>query len=80
MPGESKILELLSKGAPGRYIEGSFGGRYRVKEANGVDVVVKDDYGRDSPVEPSVDQINAMWAAGHLDRNGSRYTLRQETA
>jgi hypothetical protein len=66
------ILDLLSE-KPGRYIEHSMG-RYRMKEANGDDVIVTED-GRRYPIEPEAGQMDDLMDASRLTRDGSRYRL-----
>jgi hypothetical protein len=64
------ILDFLRK-RPGRYIQHDTG-HYRMKEANGVDVIESDDRGV-FHVDPSQAQIDGLMEEAKLIQNGSRY-------
>jgi hypothetical protein len=68
----SMILGLLEHDRS-RYIERDMG-RYRLKEANGADVLV-DDNGRQVPVEPMQIHMDDLERESRLVRDGSRYRL-----
>jgi hypothetical protein len=68
----SAILELLERDRS-RYVEHDTG-RYRLKEANGADVMV-DDNGRQLPVEPQQIQMDDLVEQSRVVRDGSRYRL-----
>ncbi|MBV9826038.1 MAG: hypothetical protein JO001_10210 [Alphaproteobacteria bacterium] len=77
LPGEHDpqhriILDLLAA-KPGRYIQYARG-NYRLKEADGSDVIVS-DRGCDQMVEPAADQIDDLANAAHLVREGFRLRL-----
>jgi hypothetical protein len=73
MLNTSTILHLLSE-RPGRYILDSMG-NYRMKEANGDDVIVTEN-GRQFLIEPAAGQIDGLMDASHLTRDRSIYRLR----
>jgi hypothetical protein len=67
------ILELLHQ-KPGRYIQHDMG-LYRMKEADRVGVVHKDENGRGYPVEPLAAHMDGLMDEGRLVRDGSSYSL-----
>ena len=67
------ILELLHQ-KPGRYIQRDMG-LYRMKEADGADVLHTEKSGRESPVEPLAAPMDGLMNEGRLVRDGSRYSL-----
>jgi hypothetical protein len=73
MLNTSMILDLLRE-SPGRYILHSMGD-YRMKEANGDDVIVTEN-GHQSFIEPAAVQIDDLMAASHVTRDHSIYRLR----
>ena len=67
------ILELLQQ-KPGRYIQHDMG-LYRMKEADGADVLHIEKNGRESPVEPLAVHMDGLMDEGRLVRDGSSYLL-----
>ena len=59
---------------PGRYIQHDMG-LYRMKEADGADVLHIEKNGRESPVEPLAVHMDGLMDEGRLVRDGSRYLL-----
>jgi len=66
----SQIHDLL-KERDGRYLEHDMG-NYRMKEASGADVTVKEN-GKDVSIQPTASQIDDLVDASLLIRDGSRY-------
>jgi hypothetical protein len=63
------ILELLGEQA-GRYIQHDMGD-YRIKEASGTDVTVREN-GQDVPIRPTAQQMDDLMEASLLIRDGPR--------
>jgi hypothetical protein len=69
----TRILELLRE-IPGRYIRRDMG-QYRMKEANDVDVIVREN-GRECFVEPLAAQMDDLMDTSRLIREGSTYRAK----
>jgi hypothetical protein len=67
----TKILDLLHQ-KPGRYMQHDMG-LYRMKEADGADVLHTEKSGRESPVEPLAAHMDGLMDEGRLVRDGPRY-------
>jgi hypothetical protein len=67
------IFNLLRQ-QPGRYVQHDMGD-YRMKEANGADVTVREN-DLDFLVQPTADHIDSLMDASLLIRDGSRYRPR----
>jgi hypothetical protein len=66
------LLNLLSE-KPGRYIKGRWA-EYVVMEADGTDVTVVED-GNVFPIRPAESQVDQLFDASYLVRDGSKYRL-----